>query len=117
MREKRAKRLRWELMTTLGDYERVGKKDVRWDDAAREALIQNAHLLAGEREADDRRDDIKAAFQKALSVRISFAANAPSKPSRKGSESLSASKRKSGVSARMRRTTSSFSSGSRLHVL
>ena len=68
MREQRAKRLRWELMTTLGDYERVGKKDVRWDDAAREALIQNAHLLAGEREADDRRDEIKAAFQKALSA-------------------------------------------------
>jgi hypothetical protein len=68
MREKRAARLRWELVTTLGDYERVGKKDVRWDDAAREALTQNAHLLAGEREADNRRDEIKGAFQKALSA-------------------------------------------------
>jgi len=68
MREKRAERLRWELVTTLGDYERVGKKDVRWDDAAREALTQNAHLLAGEREADNRRDEIKGAFQKALSA-------------------------------------------------
>src|SRR5439155_13600886 len=50
-------------------------------------------------------------------LRTSFAANAPSKPSRKGSEYLSASKRRIGVSARMRRTTSSFSSGSTLHVL
>src|SRR5207244_8119765 len=46
-----------------------------------------------------------------------FAANAPSKPSRKGSESFSVSKANAGISARSRRTTCSFSSRSRLHVL
>jgi hypothetical protein len=68
VREQKAKRLRWELATTLGEYDRIGKKDVRWNEAVRNALVQNAYLIAGDSDADDRREEIKAAFEKALAA-------------------------------------------------
>jgi hypothetical protein len=68
IREQNTKRLRWELATTLEQYDRIGNKDVRWDEGARDALNQNAHLLVGEHKTDNGRDEIKAAFQKALAA-------------------------------------------------
>src|SRR5437763_10756671 len=60
---------------------------------------------------------VRHASLKERRLQTSFAANAPSKPLRKGSESFCAFKPRAGSSARSRRTTFSFSSGSRLHVL
>jgi hypothetical protein len=68
VREQKAKQLRWELATTLGEYDRIGKKDPRWNEAARNALAQNADLLAGYGDADDCSKLLKAALEKALSA-------------------------------------------------
>jgi Domain of unknown function (DUF4034) len=68
IRERKATRLRWELATTLGEYDRIGKKDPRWNEPTRNALTQNAYLIAGDSDADDRREKIKAAFEKALAA-------------------------------------------------
>lgn len=46
IREMFAQRLKWETNTTLGEYNRIGKKDPRWDNMARDVLTQTAHVLA-----------------------------------------------------------------------
>ncbi len=43
--EKRARdRLEWNLRTTVGAYEKIGKKDPRWDRPAAEAIALNARM-------------------------------------------------------------------------
>ena len=48
VRERHAARLRWEQATSLGDYERAGQKDPRWDPDVHMVFGQYAHMLAQE---------------------------------------------------------------------
>lgn len=67
-REQRAERVRWELATTLGEYERTGSKDPRWDADARAAMENMAHFLAGDDPHQERSAAAKAACERALAA-------------------------------------------------
>src|SRR6202012_728490 len=41
-------RLKWNLSTTAGDYDRIGQKDAKWDDPAKAALTDYAKILSGQ---------------------------------------------------------------------
>ena len=60
--------LRWEQATTVGDYERAGTKDPRWDADVRAGLEQYAHALAQESDAESRSAAAKLLFQHALAA-------------------------------------------------
>ena len=67
-REQKADWLRWEEATTVGDYERVGKKDPRWDADVRAVFDQLAHALAQDGDIAAHVAAAKAPCQRALAA-------------------------------------------------
>ena len=74
--------LRWNQTTLLGAYEKVGKKDPRWDKAAREALEAMAGLFARAADPAPGLDDVYPAAERAVKAGcddplVLYAARAP----------------------------------------
>jgi hypothetical protein len=42
-----AERLKWNMDTLVGDYDRIGRRDPKWDETARQALTDFAKIRAG----------------------------------------------------------------------
>ena len=66
MGERARERLEWNRKTLEGGYERVGKKDPRWDKPAREALDLAARMFSEQYEPVVRPADVHAATKKAV---------------------------------------------------
>ena len=48
MEKRRREQLEWNVRTTRGAYDKVGKKDLRWDNQAHEALDLAARMFSGQ---------------------------------------------------------------------
>jgi hypothetical protein len=88
--EKRAReRLEWNLRSTQGAYDKVGKRDPRWDKEAREALVLAARMFSMQTDPPVDAVDVHTAAKKAIKAgcddplilylyaRTSFGKNAP----------------------------------------
>lgn len=65
--EKRSReRLEWNRRTLQGEYDRVGKKDARWDKPAREALDLAARMFSEQLDPPVRSVDVHAPAQRAI---------------------------------------------------
>jgi hypothetical protein len=60
-------RLKWNLETLVGDYDRHGKRDPKWDESAKASLAGFAHIRAGSAKAKESLAKIPATLKTSMS--------------------------------------------------